>query len=99
MKSHLHLATRTIVGLALFTGGFGFATVARAQVSAVQPGDAEQNKKLRVQLDRTTSHAFEPVYLCLTAEQFAFGAEVEVQIQRAGGEWQPVKIDKKDWVK
>jgi hypothetical protein len=93
-----HVA-HVIIGLGMMGGFVGFASAARAQVPAVQPGEADLNKKLRVQLDRTTIHAFEPVYLSLTAEQFSYGAEAEVQVQHAGGAWQPVTIDKKNWVK
>jgi hypothetical protein len=61
--------------------------------------EAATNKKLRIQLDRESSHAFEPVFLCITAEQFATPDDAEVQISRSGGEWQSLEIKKKDWTR
>jgi hypothetical protein len=81
--------------LVALSGGVRFA---RAQ--PVPPiGEADQNKKLRIQIDRSTIRAFEPVYLCLTAEQFATVADAEVYLQHGNGPWAPIAIPKKDWTK
>ena len=64
-----------------------------------QMGETERNKKLLVQLDRGSIRAFEPVYLCLTAEQFATPTDAEVMISRNGGAWEPIAIPKKEWTK
>ena len=76
----------------------GAPRFSRAQL--VPPvGEADQNKKLRIQLDRSTIRAFEPVYLCLTAEQFATVADAEVYLQRGNGPWATIPVQKKDWTK
>src|SRR5437016_8078378 len=95
VKPFLHV----LLAMCVLSGAPDVCSIARAQVPAVPSSDTDQNKKLRVELDCTKIHAFEPVYLCLTAEQFALGAEPEVQMRRGDGEWQPLTIDKKDWVK
>src|SRR5437868_4662142 len=75
------------------------ASVARAADPAITaPPPVDRNVKLRIQLDRTTIRANEPVYLCLTAEQFAAG-DVDIQISRDKGPYAPAKLDAKAWVK
>lgn len=72
---------------------------ARAQVVVPPAADADQNKKLQIRLDRSTIRAFEPVYLCLTAEQFATTSDAEVQYRHGDGAWQPIAVRKKDWTR
>jgi hypothetical protein len=66
------------------------------------PGDSpshDQNKRLKINLDRTTIHAFEPLYLCLTAEQFA-APEVKVSLRRPKEEkFTDLAIQDKEWSK
>jgi len=71
-----------------------------AQVLIPRPGELEPKAAAPplIQLDRAKIHAFEPIYLCLTAEQFPPGAEAEVQIGQ-GDKWTPVVIPDKDWIK
>jgi hypothetical protein len=91
---------RYSMGLAIFFCTALFvATGSVAQPLAPQSLESATNKKLRIQLDRSSSHAFEPVFLCITAEQFATPEEAEVQISRAGGEWRAVELKKKEWTR
>ena len=84
-----------LMSLALLAG----TRRAMAQITAPPPTDPDVNKVLRVQLDRTTIRAFEPVYLVLTAEQYATGADAEVQIRRGDEAFQAVTIPAKEWTK
>jgi hypothetical protein len=80
------------------------ATSAGAQVldsaNGTLPGvDVEHNKRLRIQLDRTTIRAFEPIYLAVTAEHFIVpDARPEVSVWQGDGPPQPITIDDKAWV-
>ncbi len=72
-----------------------------AQVTLPQPGEFEVRPAAPplIELDRkTVIRAFEPIYLCLTAEQFPPGVEAEVQIG-LGSTWSKVNIPDKEWVK
>jgi hypothetical protein len=92
----MKLTSLIIIGLCLLAS----ASRTPAQVLPSPPsGDSDQNRHLRIQLDRVTVRAFEPVFLCLTADQFAAGSEVEVQVRRGAEPWRPVVIAKKDWDK
>ena len=73
---------------------------ARAQVTLPPQRELEPKTSVPplIQLDRAKIRAFEPIYLCLTAEQFPPGVEAEVQIG-FGDKWVPVTIPDKDWVK
>ena len=73
---------------------------ARAQVTLSPQRELEPRTSVPplIQLDRAKIRAFEPIYLCLTAEQFPPGVEAEVQIG-FGDKWVPVTIPDKDWVK
>lgn len=89
---------RMWIAIALLAGLMG---PGRAWGQLVVPpvGEAEQNKKLRIQLDRGAIRAFEPVYLCLTAEQYASPNDAEVQIRHDDGPWQVIAIPKKEWTR
>jgi hypothetical protein len=65
------------------------------------PGDTStQNERLRIQLDRTTVRAFEPLYLAVTAKRFATDEPPELSVwQGDDAQPQPVVIDGKAWVK
>jgi hypothetical protein len=76
----------------------GVAVEARAEPPLSTAPPVDRNVKLRIQLDRTTIRAFEPVYLCLTAEQFASG-DVELQMSKDKGPYAPVQLDAKAWAK
>lgn len=85
----------------------GAAPPAHAQVldstsgTLPTPGDTSaQNERLRIQLDRTTVRAFEPVYLALTAKRFATDDPPELSVwQGDDAQPQPVVVDEKAWVK
>src|SRR5690348_7793920 len=85
----------------LALGAMGLACADRALAAdpaLTAPPPVDRNLKLRIQLDRTTIRANEPVYLCLTAEQFAAG-DVDIQISKDKGPYAPAKIDPKSWAK
>lgn len=82
-----------------FISTTAFALIAHAQPLIPPTGDVAQNKQLRIQIDRAKIRAFEPLYLCLVAEQFAPGVEAEVQISHQADVWQPIVLPAKDWVK
>ena len=84
-----------LVGL---LGSLALARPVRAQVTVPQVGE-ERNKKLRIQFDRTKIRAFEPVYLCVSAERFATAADPEMQLRRDDEPWQPISIPAKAWFK
>ena len=67
--------------------------------SPLLPGDAERNRKLHIGLDQTTPHAFEPIYLVLTAEHFLPDTMPEVMVAKDNGNWQPVTISDKAWTR
>jgi hypothetical protein len=74
---------------------------ARAQPAGAgeAPAGGNTNKRLKIQLDRTTARPFEPLYLCVSAEQFALG-EIQVAVRREGeSTWRAITIKPKDWVK
>jgi hypothetical protein len=67
------------------------------------PGDSQshdqQNKRLKIDLDRRTIHAFEPLYLCLTAEQFAT-QDIKVALRRPKEDkFTNLAIQDKEWAK
>jgi len=62
-------------------------------------GEPDRNIRLRAQLDRTTVKAYEPVYIGLSAEQFAQTLDLGVQIKRDEGPWQPLTIPAAAWPK
>jgi hypothetical protein len=67
----------------------------------VPSGDSESAiRRLKIQLDRKTARVYEPIYLCLTAEQFVAGVDPEVMIRKgADGQWKPVQIAQRQWEK
>jgi hypothetical protein len=67
--------------------------------SPLLPGDAERNRKLHIGLDQTTPHAFEPIYLVLTAEHFVPDTMPEVMVAKDNENWQPVAIADKAWTR
>jgi hypothetical protein len=75
------------------------STGSNAPSSPLLPGDAERNRKLHIGLDQTTPHAFEPIYLVLTAEHFLPDAMPEVMIAKGNENWQPVTIADKAWTR
>jgi hypothetical protein len=97
MVRALHLFLLPLLGICI-------AISARAQVldsaNGTLPGvDVEHNKRLRIQLDRTTVRAFEPIYLAVTAEHFVVpDARPEVSVWQGDGPPQPITIDDKAWV-
>jgi hypothetical protein len=78
--------------------GLALASVVSADPPLSTAPPIDRNVKLRIQLDRKTARACEPVYLCLTAEQFASG-DVALQISRDKGAYFPVQLDAKAWAK
>ena len=59
MNPFARIIVRVIVMFAVAAGGSAPAGLVRAQVPVAPSGEADQNKKLRVQLDRATIRAFE----------------------------------------
>ena len=79
-------------------GSLAWSWPVRAQPIAPQVTE-ERNKKLRIQFDRTKIRAFEPVYLCVSAERFATATDPELQLRRDDEPWQPISIPAKAWFK
>lgn len=88
----LTLCTFVAVGLAL-----AGTPRAHAQDNLSVPVPKDENVGLRIHLDHEdTIQAYEPVYLCMWAEQFASG-EVDLQISRDGEPFRKVRLNEKGW--
>lgn len=67
--------------------------------SSQTPTDTDHNTKLHIGVDRTDPHAFEPIYLVLTAERFLPDTTPQLMIAKGTGNYQAVTIPEKAWVK
>ena len=76
---------------ALWLMGLGLLVAAAPAIAQPTPaGEADRNVRLRVQLDRASIAAFEPVYLSLSAEQFAENLGLQIAIRKGNDPWQYV---------
>ena len=90
----LELLVVVIVSLLFCTASFAVPDVADVRAT-----DVSKNKNLRILTDRKSIRAYEPIYVCLMAEQFATDEDAEIKVQRESETPIVVSFKKEDWVK
>ena len=87
---------RSLCGIRYVTLMGWLVMAAAAGCACAEPltplGEGDRNTRLRVQLDRRSIKAFEPVYLGISAEQFAENLGIQIAIRRGNAPWQTVVI-------
>jgi hypothetical protein len=63
------------------------------------PGQAEHDPSLKIQVDRSTFRAFEPIYLAVSSRHFLTDAVPELSIWQGTAPPAPIVLNEKAWMK